>query len=147
MPMPPLLSLDCEADYRAHFERVYCKGSIMTFDGILVRFRKRDFDHCCFESDRGTRNKAHFFWQRAERLDWIWAALQDPDADLRVGWDRARQQYDRTRRVTIISANYIVVISIIAGQNAARFITAYLADSEATVRKIKRSPKWRGVQA
>lgn len=37
-------------DYRLHFERVYCRRPIRTFDGIDVRFRKSSFDHCFFET-------------------------------------------------------------------------------------------------
>jgi len=50
MSYPPLLSYQTIGEYRAHFERVYCQGPIVTFDGIAVRFRKEDFDHAFFES-------------------------------------------------------------------------------------------------
>ena len=26
------------AEYRSHYERVYCRGNILTFDGIRVNF-------------------------------------------------------------------------------------------------------------
>jgi len=146
MPMPALLMLADEAAYRAHFEATYCRGPIVTFDGIAVRFRKRDFGHCCFESDRRTRLKAYFSSKRAERLDWIQAALQDPGADLRVGWDNSRKRYDYDRRVAIVSGNYVVVISLLANKKSAEFVTAYLADSGETVQLIKKAPKWRKAQ-
>lgn len=142
MPMPPLLVLPDEHAYRAHFEAVYCQGPLRTFDGIEVRFRKRDFNHCCFESNRRTRRKARFSKVRSERLDWIKATLQDPSADLRVGWDSTRKRYDYDRRVAIVSGEYIVVIRLLSCRRKAQFVTAYLADLESTRQKIHTSPKW-----
>lgn len=142
MVMPPLLSLADETAYRAHFKATYCKGPILTFDGIAVRFQKADFDHCCFESNRRTRQKQYFSRKRAERLDWIQAALRDPGADLRVGWDNSRGRYDHDRRLTIVSGNYIVIIALQKCRTKARFITAYVADSGRTLQLIKTSPKW-----
>lgn len=48
MPYPPLVSYNSVDEYRGHFERIYCRGVITTFDGIPVRFQKRDFDHAFF---------------------------------------------------------------------------------------------------
>ena len=67
MAYPPLLELPGEAEYRAHFEATYCRGPIRAFDGIEVRFRKRDFDHCCFESSRRDGAKDAFSQPRAKR--------------------------------------------------------------------------------
>ncbi len=50
MPYPPLAHYESESQYRAHFEEIYCVENIMTFDGIPVRFKKRDFDHAFYES-------------------------------------------------------------------------------------------------
>jgi len=141
MPLPPLLALADEAAYRSHFENTYCQAPIRTFDAIDVRFRKADFDHCCFESDRRTRVKNAFSVIRAERLDWIKAALEDPAALLYVGWDNEQKCYDTGRRVCVVSGNYVVVISILRpGQ--ARFITAFLADTPRTIQRIHLSPRW-----
>lgn len=140
--MPPLLRLSDEAAYRAHFERQYCQGPVQTFDGIAVRFKKSDFNHCCFESNRRTRQKEYFSLIRAERLDWIKAALEDPGADLRVGYDNSRKRYDHGRRVAIISGNYVVIIALQPCRTKARFITAYVADSGRTLQRIKTSPRW-----
>ena len=142
MVMPALLNLPSEDDYRAHFVATYCQGPISTFDGIFVRFQRRQFDHCCYESERRTGRKTYFSRQRAERLNWIKAALQDPNADLRVGWDKSRRCYDYDRRVAIVSGNYIVIISLQQNQRTARFITAYVADTGRTLRLIKTSPEW-----
>jgi hypothetical protein len=138
---PPLLWYGTEAEYRAHFERVYCQRPIITFDEIAVRFRKGGFDHCFYESTRRNRVKDVFSIQRAERIDWIKAALQDPNAELYVGWDGKKKRYDRSHRVVLVLGNYVVVIRI-SGSQTAQFVTAYVADSPSTLAKIKRNPMW-----
>ena len=138
---PPLLTLADEAAYRARFEAIYCAGALTTFDGIAVRFQKRDFDHCFFESSRRNRVKDTFSTLRAERLEWIAVALQDAAADRFLGWDRDSKTYDKTRRVTLVCGNYVVVIAL-TGTTSARFITAYVADTSRTLAKLKTSPKW-----
>lgn len=147
MAHPPLLHLVSEADYRAHFESLYCCVPVHTFDGIAVRFRKTDFDHCCFESSRRDGVKDRFSSKRAERLDWIKVALEDPNSERYQGWDKARKRYNAKRRVTLVMGNYVVVIAM-QGKKKAQFVTAYVADTPArsgrksTVDKIKMSPRW-----
>ncbi len=138
---PPLLKLADEAAYRVRFESLYCAGTIATFDGIQVRFRKKDFDHCFFESSQRNRVKDTFSAMRAERLEWIQVALQDAGADRFVGWDRDTKSYNKSRRVTLVCGNYVVVIAL-TGPKTANFITAYVADTPATLAKLKTSPKW-----
>lgn len=148
MPYPPLVSYTTEFEYRAHFERVYCQGAIATFDDIAVRFRKRDFDHCFFESSRRDGTKDSFSTARAERIDWIQATLQDSNSELYQGWDKKKKSYDRSRRVAVVMGNYVVIIAI-TGVDKADFVTAYVANTPETVGrpittidKIRRSPKW-----
>jgi hypothetical protein len=74
-----------EAECRAHFERIYCQGPITTFDVIMVRFRKKHFEHCFFESSGRNGIKDTFSPPRAERIDWIKAALEDPMSELYYG--------------------------------------------------------------
>ncbi len=74
-------------------------------------------------------------------MDWIKAALQDPSADLYVGWDKNSKSYTRRRRVCVVSGNYVVVIAI-TGTARANFITAYLADTPRTLQMIRKSPRW-----
>ena len=82
------------------------------------------------------------FWaEQAERIDWIKAALQDPDAELYVGWDGIRKRYDRNHRVILVVGNYVVVIRLSCTKSA-QFVTAFVADSPSTLQKIKRNPKW-----
>ena len=141
MAYPPLVSYGTAAEYRAHYERVYCQGAVTTFDGIGVRFRKGLFDHCFYESTRRNQVKDKFSNQRAERIDWIKAALQDANAELYVGWDGKRKRCDPSHRVALVVGDYVVVIRL-SGNQTAQFVTAYVADSASTLAKIKGSPKW-----
>ena len=147
MNYPLLLQLTTAAEYRDHFEIVYCRGPITAFDGIEVHFRKRDFNHSFFESSHRDGNKDIFSHKRAERMDWIKAALRDANADRYLGWDKSRRAYTRSRRVTVVMNNYVVVIGI-SGPTKADFVTAFVADTPAptgipsTLDKIKSGPKW-----
>ena len=147
MPYPLLVQYGTQAEYRQHFEQVYCKGPIKTFDRITVRFHKSMFDHCFFESSRRNDNKDTFSKKRAERIDWIKIALQDPSSEKYVGWDRKKKRYNKKRRVTIVMGNYVVIIQLV-GSDKADFITAYLADVKgskdrpATIDLIRSGPKW-----
>ena len=147
MSYPPFVCYTTEAEYRQHFQRVYCRGPIQTFDGIAVRFRKEAFDHCFFESSQRNRIKDKFSRKRAERVDWIKTALQDPNSERYQGWDRDRKAFDPNRRVTIVLSNYVVVIAMTGPKNA-NFVTAYVVDSPSqpgrpnTLHQIRRGPKW-----
>jgi hypothetical protein len=111
----------------------------MTFDGIPVRFRKRDFYHAFFESKRAKDDS--FSLTRAERMDWIKATLEDPDSERFIGWNNKSKRYDRKRRVAVVMGNYVVVIALSA-RGQGHFITAFVADSEKTLEKIRKGPKW-----
>ena len=141
MPYPPLRIFNTEGDYRNHFEAMYCQGAIVTFDGIAVRFKKSNFDHCFFESSNRDGTKDSFSQPRSQRIDWIRAALQDAQADLYQGWDNNRKRYDPTRRVCVVQTNYVVVIAL-TGTNKADFRTAFMADSGRTLQMICNSPRW-----
>jgi hypothetical protein len=139
MHYPPLVHYTIQLEYRRHFERIYCNAPIVTFDGITVRFRKRDFDHAFFESNR--KKDDTFSTQRAERMDWIKAALQDSHASRYVGWNNRKKRYDKTRRVTIVQGNYVVVIGF-TKRGSGFFITAFVADSTRTLNRIRGGPAW-----
>lgn len=147
MAYPALVHYGSVNEYRNHFTKIYCAGSITTFDGIAVRFRRRDFDHAFYESVHAKDDT--FSDKRAERIDWIKCALQDPDSECYIGWDNKKKRYLPERRVAIVVGNYVVIISIYADGRKADFVTAYLADSRdkngrlATIAKIKASPKWK----
>lgn len=141
MPVPPLLHLPDASAYRAHFVSAYCQAPIITFDGIAVRFRQTQFDHSFFESSRRDGNKDTFSTMRAERIDWILAALQDSSAALHLGWDNNRRRHDSSRRVAVIQTNYVTVIRLM-GATTASFVTAYVADSPRTIARIRAGPTW-----
>jgi len=142
-PLPPQLvhysSID---EYRQHYESHYGRAQIYTFDGLRVYFPKQQFKDAFFESaSRRRRDKSVFSWQRAERIDWIKAALQDSSADLFVGWNRDKKTYALERRVCVAYGNYVVVLRVAKNKKTATFITAYVAD-ETTIQKIRSGPRW-----
>jgi hypothetical protein len=91
--MPPALVIYMtEAEYRDHYERIYCRTVIHTFDGIRVFFPKQQFDDAFYESvDRKARDKSRFSTERAQRINWILAGLQDATAELYQWWDRDKR--------------------------------------------------------
>jgi hypothetical protein len=147
MSYPPLLKLATAAECRSHYENIYCRAPIVTFDGIAVRFRKSDFNHCFFESSRRDSTKDLFSAKRAERMDWIEAALKDANAELYCGWDKKRRRYDRSRRVAVVMGDYVVIIAL-TSPTTAIFVTAFVADTPAcagrpsTIDQIRKGPKW-----
>lgn len=143
MSYPALLMLHSSAEYRTHFENVYCRGPIVTFDNIMVRFRTRDFNHCFFES---VKDKDDTFSSiRAQRMDWIKAALEDPRAELYVGWDNKNKKEAPDSRVAIVMGDFVVVIRLTdptSTPRKAEFVTCYRADSGRTLKLIRSGRKW-----
>ena len=137
---PPLVHYSTELEYQAHYEQTYCKGPVMTGDGIAVRFRKANFRHLFFESTQRNGVKDAFSQPRACRIDWILAALNDPTIPMRMGWIKKKNRYDPARRVVVAQGNYVVVIHL-TGNSKANHVTAYVAD-RGTVAKIMRGPEW-----
>lgn len=139
--LPPLLRLDGESAYRDHFRDGYLPpAEIHTFDGIHVRFFDGNFHHAFYcESSRGSGKKDRWSLQRAERMDWIAAVLQDRTAEL-----YRRDMPDRTvRRIALIpSERYTVVIQVNKDQRRANFVTAYVVESDTALRKMRSNPKW-----
>ena len=147
MSYPSLLNLQNQVDYQKYWINNYCKKGIQTFDGIVVRFRQKDFEHAFFESVRSKDDT--FSWKRAERMDWIATTLRDPSSELFIGWDNQKKRYDNHRRVAIVMGNYVVVISISKKKpKQASFVTAFVADTPprpgrpSTIDMIKKRPKW-----
>lgn len=135
---PPFVHYQTEQEYQDHFERVYCHGPILTFDGLSVRFRKNQFSHCFFESVISRDDT--FSPRRAERIDWVKAALEDRNAELRLGWDNRRKRVANDRRVAIVVQDYVVIVRIVR-QPRAEFVTAFVAGGR-TLRKIRTNPLW-----
>lgn len=142
MRYPPLVRYATEDEYRRHFYRKYCQGRIATFDGILVRFSTKDFNHAFYESSTSIQpDKNKLSLPRAERIDWIEAALLDDTAKLKVGWDNKKKRLAKSRRVIVANGNYVVIIQLLKRGNA-RFITAFLADNYRTLLQILNLPDW-----
>ncbi|MGC1877861.1 MAG: hypothetical protein WA678_00630 [Rhabdochlamydiaceae bacterium] len=149
MTYSSFLQLDSKVEYQTQWEIHYCKHPVFTFDDICVRFQKGDFDHAFYESIKSKSSKDVFSKKRAERLHWIKAALQDPKSERFAGWNNIKRRHDHTRRVTVVTGNYVVVIALLSKKvNEARFITAYVADTigkngrPSTIDLIRSGPLW-----
>jgi len=108
-----ITNLPDEAAYEKLYLDTYCKSAtpIITNDGIQVKFFPERFKHAFYESaDRKAADKSQFSSERAERILWIKETLQDPTADLRVGWDKKYKRYDKSYRVAVVKNDYVVII-------------------------------------
>jgi len=143
MTLPPLVHYETAAEYRSHFENIYCRGVITTFDNIRVYFSADKFGHAFYESSELDGHKTVFSSVRAQRIDWIKATLEHQNASLYKGWNQKRKRYDGTRRVAVVYENFVVVIALRLTRNKtlkANFITCYQADN--SIEKIRQSPTW-----
>lgn len=152
MSLPSLLVLPNESAYQAHFEKHCVDASpLVTFDGMEIRFFKRNFFHAFFtQSMRGARKKDRFDTDRARRMDWIAAVLQDSTAELYRRVMRIPQRPARgtpksaLRRIALIpSERYAVVVDVETGNpKRASFVTAYVVDSDTALAKMRSNPRW-----
>lgn len=143
MALPPLVHYVTPAEYRTHYERVYCRGNIQTFDGIRVYFAASKFGHMFYESTARDGRKDAFSPVRAQRIDWIKSTLEHPQAALFEGWDKVVRAYDSTRRVAVVYEDFVVVVAMGLKQDGslkANFVTCYQADN--SIGKIRASPVW-----
>lgn len=143
--MPPaLLSYKTVAEYKAHYEKHYQRGTIVTFDGIRVYFKSQKFGHAFYEnSQRRKGPKDEFSYERAQRMDWVKATLEHPNAKIYQGWNKKDKVHEANRRVSVVCENFVVVIELSLNKQhelKANFITCYIADN--SIRKIKKSPEW-----
>ena len=140
--LPSLLSLSCWQDYRTYYENNYCRAEITTTDGIRVYFSAGKFNHAFYESTND-KSKNEFSRLRAERMPWIAHTLAHPEASLYQGWISASKTHDPARRVSVVYADFVVVIDISANQQnklKANFVTCYVADN--SIGRIRKSPVW-----
>ncbi|WGZ94960.1 MAG: hypothetical protein QJT81_02965 [Candidatus Thiothrix putei] len=144
MSTPSLLLLDSPRAYREHYERCYCRGNIVTFDGIRVFFKPQKFGHAFYRNSQGRSGaKDEFCPVRAQRMDWIKATLENPDAELFMGWNKAERCHDEDRRVSVVYDDFVVVIELglnQKGEMKGNFVTCYEADR--SIDEIRKSPKW-----
>lgn len=132
-------------DLRRIWAEEYCRKVIKTHDGIRVHFYDSNFDHAFYESSvrNGSSNKPKskdiFSYRRAARMMWIKDVLADKNAKMYIGYDSKIKGYIRSKRVSVVKGDYVVVIQLYK-ENHARFITAYVADN--SIEKIKKGPEW-----
>lgn len=141
--MPALLQLDDEEAYRQHYIRTLARAEITTHDGIRVYFGRDTFEHAFFESSDRRGADDVFSLARAERMDWIASALQNPNALCVQGWDSRRQRYTPKRRVTVVVQDFVIVLRLSTkrdGTLRANFVTCFKAENSAM--KIRQSPRW-----
>jgi len=136
--------------YKNIYRKFYCTSPVLTFDGISVKFYVSDFDHAFYESkNRKEKDKLVFSYKRANRIYWIKWVLENPQAQLYIGYNSKTKRYDNTRRVAICVDDYAVIIGIDRKDTKkAKFITAYVADGingkgEKAIDLIKKGPKWK----
>ena len=144
MNLPDMLILSTEEEYKNHFISEYCeKSPIATFDGLPVMFYPEVFEHSFYKRSRASWNapKDQMDVERCKRMPWIKTVLNDPSIIPRQGFDKARNRYDNTRRVTFLAPNNYVVVIRKAGQSW-RFVTAYIVDNQVAAGKIQASPAW-----
>lgn len=146
MQTPPLVKYKTVDEYRQHYEKMYCSKPVVTFDGISVIFRKRDFKHAFFKSVHSTDDT--FSLKRAQRVNWIKEVLHDSSCDLYKGYIKSKQKYVSSRRVAISYNDYVVIIRL-TGRKRAHFVTAFVADDPgrigglSTLEKLRQSQKWK----
>lgn len=131
-----------ETAYRTHYENNLCRRTIRTFDGLVVRFPKWQFNHAFYGSaNRRKGDKSVFSFDRAKRMDWIEPALKDPTAELYEGWEKRSKARTRDSRVCVAYGDYVVIIRLRKGGKPASFITAFPAGAP-TLQRIRSGPRW-----
>jgi len=130
---PSLVYYNTIDEYRAHYIKKYAHGLIKTFDGITVLFNIFRFEHAFFKASiPDAAYKDLFDRDRAERIDWIEYALCSGLSEVYIKSDNG------TKRLHILLDQYIVVLRMDEEESkTARFVTAYIADSEAHIKKLK----------
>jgi len=144
MALPPLLNLDTPRQYKQHYERHYCRGNIVTHDGIRIYFRPQKFGHAFYQNSQGRQGgKDEFSPERSQRMDWIKLTLEHPNSELFVGWNKDKKCHDEARRVSVVYEFFVVIIELSINKKdelKGNFVTCYLADR--SIDKIKSAPKW-----
>lgn len=145
MSQPALLMLNGILEYKKHYESMYCRAEIFTADSIRVYFQPQKFGHAFYENSQHKPGpKDQFSPARAQRMDWIKSTLIHPEALLFFGWDKDNRVYEKSRRVSVIFEDFVVIIELgLNKENNLRgnFITCYLANNK-SIGSIKASPLW-----
>lgn len=138
------LLLSTEAEYKQYFIDNYCAVSpIYTWDKLPVEFYADMFEHAFYKrtqkSWKAKKNAVDI--ERCKRMAWIKEVLLDPSIVPRVGFDKAKDTYDNSRRVALVSQEKYVVVIRNTGKKW-RFVTAYIIDNQDTYNKLMASPIW-----
>ena len=147
MERPPLLILESPKEYRQYYEKHYCRGEIYTFDNIRVFFSSTKFGHAFYENSAGRKGaKDSFSDRRAQRMSWVAPTLENPDAELFVGWNKDQRCYQNDRRVSVVYEDFVVIIQVsldkrVENKLKANFVTCYTAEKR-SMGKIRKSPLW-----
>ncbi len=146
MELPALKQFASEDECKKYYVDNYCNKEIYTYDGIRVKFHEDTFGHAFYTraEKKWKAKKDHYSVERGERIDWIKCVLEDKNIVPRQGYDKAKRRYDNSRRVTFLAPNNYVVVIMLYGNRSAKFVTAYLVDSDVVAEKIKNSPRWSG---
>lgn len=140
--LPPLLVLPDVDDYRQHYTDALVSQTVYTFDHIRVRFHASSFGHAFFESaNRRAGDKSVFARPRAERMPWIRATLESPEATVLAGWLRDKTTVSHDRRAVVVVGEYAVIISLGPRINTGTFVTAFPLSHD-TAGKLLKSPPW-----
>ncbi len=144
MSLPALRSFASEAECKQYFVDNYCNAEISTHDGIKVSFHEDMFEHAFYvrAQKKWKSAKDHFSTDRGERIDWIKYVLNDNTIIPRQGYDKAKKRFDNSRRVTFLTPNNYAVIIQLTGIREARFVTAFIVDSQDVANKINANPVW-----
>ncbi len=144
MDLPPLLVCGSVAEYKRHYEQRYQRADICTFDGIRVHFKPQKFGHAFYENSQHRQGpKDVFSPERAQRMDWIKATLENPNARLYMGWNKEDKCYEEDRRVSVVYQSFVVVIELSKNNKGVlkgNFVTCYVADRN--IGQIEKSPIW-----
>lgn len=141
--IPPFVVYETVEEYKTHYKRGYCQKPTRTFDGIDIYFGADKFEHAFYESSQRDGVKDTFSVERAKRIDWIKATLENPNAVLYQGWDAKSREYTSNRRVSVVYGDFVVVIYLSLHKRGAlkgNFVTCYEADN--SMGKIRSSPLW-----
>lgn len=135
-----------ETQLREIWRTEYCQieTPIFTFDNVLVKFYEDMFDHAFFESDNWQQNdKSILSLNRCSKMLWIKATLQDPEAQLKQGYDKNTKSYSDDRRVALVKGKYVVIIRFTRIKEA-KFVTAFEIDDNENLKSFMTGPDWSG---
>lgn len=134
---PPLLELGGEEafrEYEKEFGRLYQHQRVYDILGKAVEFPGSSCWHVCFkrdESDRSARrNRDIWSQERANRIPWILAALNDPKTEVRPN---DKDPINRLNYLFVVDAEplnnlpteYFIVVTERISRTTVRFTTAY----------------------